>query len=115
MKVRIRAAGFSAGAASINANDGPRRAERSYTPVEVGATQQEHNINGAPASPAIACERSDRLPSKLSSQRGETNVLTAAQIRMLKSNAGQIQRKKFRGRLITPPWEATTRGQTAPP
>jgi len=64
MNVRINAAGFSAGAASINPSDGPSRAERSYTLVKIGATQQEQSINGAPASPAIACDRSERLPSK---------------------------------------------------
>jgi len=84
---------LSAGAASINPSDGPSRAERSYTPVKIGATQQEHNINGAPASPANTCERIERLPNKRDNHSGETNVLTAALMRMPKTSAGQITRK----------------------
>src|SRR5437879_13637734 len=102
MKVRISAAGLSAGAASINPIDGPSRAERSYTPVKIGATQQEHSINGAPASPANTCERSERLPNKRDNHCGETNVLTAALMRMPKTSAGQITRKYFSVRVSTP-------------
>src|ERR1041384_6716132 len=114
MKVRISAAGFSAGAASIKASDGPSRAERSYRPVKIGAAQQEQSISGAPASPAIACDRSECLPNKLCSHLGDTNVLTAALIRMPKSNAGQITRKYFSVRVTPPAPEAPTRGTISP-
>src|SRR5438128_693878 len=60
-----RAAGFKEGAASVNANDGPRRWLRRYTAGNIGATQQEHNIKGAPAAAAANCGFTSPLPNSL--------------------------------------------------
>lgn len=49
MNVRTRAAGLSAGAASMSASDGARDDERRYTVEKIGATQHEHNIKSEPA------------------------------------------------------------------
>jgi hypothetical protein len=59
----------------------------------MGATQQEQSINGAPVAPAIICALSDPFPNARTSQRGDTNVVTAPLIRIPKNNAGQMTKK----------------------
>src|SRR2546430_1222262 len=86
---KVRAAGFKAGAARVNANDGPKRRLRRYTAGNIGATQQEHNIKGAPAAAAASCGLTRPCPNSVAKCRGETVAWTAALMRTPNTSAGQ--------------------------
>src|SRR5947207_609835 len=90
MNVSTSAAGFNAGEASITANDGASRADRSYTAVKTDATQHEHNISGAPAAADMNCALSGLPRSGRTNQSAGTKALTAALIKMPNTSAGQI-------------------------
>src|SRR5256885_17266962 len=86
---KVRAAGFKAGAARVNANDGPKRRLRRYTAGNIGATQQEHNIKGAPDADAASCGLTRHCPNSVAKCRGETVAWTAALMRTPNTSAGQ--------------------------
>jgi hypothetical protein len=71
MNVNARVAGFKDGVANVNAKDGPKRWLRRYTAGNIGATQQEHNINGAPAAAAASCGFISPCPKRVAKRRGE--------------------------------------------
>jgi len=93
MKVRTRAAGLSAGEASMIASDGPSREELSYTDLKTGAMQQEQSISGAPAKPPVSWGRSRPLLKMRPNPSGGTKVRTPAAIKMPNTRAGQIAAK----------------------
>src|SRR5712692_10398477 len=66
-----------------------------------GATQQEHNISGAPATPATSCWRSGWRPITRASQYGDTHARTAPLIRIPKSSAGPTVMRYVVEREIT--------------
>src|SRR5215471_14224494 len=66
INVNESAAGFNAGAASINASEASKRRVRPYIPSNTGAAQQEHSIKGTPVA---APENVDRSPEPVNASR----------------------------------------------
>src|SRR5215469_16113123 len=69
INVNISAAGFNAGAASINARDASNRRVRPYMPSNTGAAQQEHSIRGTPAA---APESVDHSPEPVNAEANQS-------------------------------------------
>src|SRR5262245_18304616 len=88
--VRTRAAGFSAGAASIIAREGARRDDRRMTDEKTGVMQQEQSISGAPEAPAISCARARRTSNRRDNAAAGMNARTAALMSRPNTRAGQI-------------------------
>src|SRR5215469_4024662 len=89
MNVNPRLAGFKEGAASVNAKEGPRRWLRRYTAGKIRATQQEHNMSGAPAAAAASCGLISPCPKRVAKRPGEIVAWTAALMSTPKTRAGQ--------------------------
>src|SRR5215469_16690286 len=88
INVNETAAGFNAGAASINASEASNRRVRPYIPSNTGAAQQEHSIKGTPVAAPENVHRSPEPANAGANQSDRIAIRAAAEIRIPKPRAG---------------------------